>query len=40
MSYQIIANRFNGIIEVINEEYEYEGEAYKGANFKIILPLA
>ncbi|MDD2699182.1 MAG: ABC transporter substrate-binding protein [Arcobacteraceae bacterium] len=39
MSYQIIKNRFKGNIEVINEEYEYEGKKYKGANFKIIIPL-
>jgi PAS domain S-box-containing protein len=39
MSYQIITNRFGGTIAVANEEYEYQGEACKGANFKIILPL-
>jgi signal transduction histidine kinase len=39
MSYQIITNRFGGTIEALNEEYEYQGENYKGANFKIIIPL-
>ena len=39
MSYQIITNRFHGVIEASNEEYEYEGEKFKGANFKIIIPL-
>jgi len=39
MSYQIITNRFGGTIEALNEEYEYQGEHYKGANFKIIIPL-
>jgi hypothetical protein len=39
MSYQIITNRFSsGTIDVENEEYEYLGEEYKGANFKIIFP--
>ncbi|MBI3874051.1 MAG: PAS domain S-box protein [Arcobacter sp.] len=40
MSYQIITNRFHGNIEVVNDEYEYMDETYKGANFKISLPLA
>ncbi len=40
MSYQIIKNRFHGVIEASNEEYEYEGEKHKGANFKIIMPLS
>jgi signal transduction histidine kinase len=39
MSYQIVTNRFKGNIKVINEEYEYEGKEYKGANFKITLPI-
>ncbi len=39
MSYQIITNRFGGMIDVINEEYLYHGAKYKGANFKIIIPL-
>jgi len=39
MSYQIITNRFGGTIEALNEEYEYQGEHYTGANFKIIIPL-
>jgi len=39
MSYQIITNRFNGIIDVTNDEYEYQGKRYKGANFKIVMPL-
>ncbi|MDX9743056.1 MAG: ATP-binding protein [Arcobacteraceae bacterium] len=40
MSYQIITNRFGGTIEALNEEYEYQGEHYIGANFKIIIPLS
>ena len=28
-----------GNIKVINEEYEYEGKQYKGANFIISLPV-
>jgi PAS domain S-box-containing protein len=39
MSYQIITNRFHGMIEVTNDEYFYEGKSYKGANFKIIIPI-
>ncbi|MBI3874055.1 MAG: GHKL domain-containing protein, partial [Arcobacter sp.] len=39
MSYQIITNRFNGSIDVTNDEFEYMGEIYKGANFKLILPI-
>jgi signal transduction histidine kinase len=39
MSYQIIINRFNGMIDVENEEYEYQGKRYEGANFKIIFPI-
>ncbi|MDD2699180.1 MAG: PAS domain S-box protein [Arcobacteraceae bacterium] len=39
MSYQIITNRFHGLIEVTNDEYFYEGKSYKGANFKIIIPI-
>ena len=39
MSYQIITNRFHGMIEVTNDEYLYEGKSYKGANFKIIIPI-
>ncbi len=40
MSYQIITNRFGGVIDVMNKEYEYQGEHYTGANFKIIIPLS
>jgi signal transduction histidine kinase len=39
MSYQIITNRFSGTINVSNEEYEYQGKKYKGAHFKLILPI-
>ena len=39
MSYQIITNRFKGNIEVFNDEYLYEEKSYKGANFKIIIPI-
>ncbi len=39
MSYQIITNRFHGVIKVLNEEYEYQDKKYKGANFKLILPI-
>jgi len=40
MSYQIITNRFKGNIEVVNETYLYKEKEYKGANFKIIIPLS
>jgi len=39
MSYQIVTNRFQGTIDVENEIYSYKEKEYKGANFKIILPL-
>ncbi len=39
MSYQIVTNRFGGTIDVSNEEYEYQGKKYKGAHFKLILPI-
>ncbi len=39
MSYQIITNRFNGKIIATNEAYSYENQNFKGANFKIIIPI-
>ncbi len=39
MSYQIITNRFHGVIDASNEEYAYGEKHYKGANFKIIIPI-
>ena len=38
MSQEIVARHMNGTIEVDNETYEYEGETYKGACFKVSLP--
>lgn len=35
-----IINGMNGKITVSNVEYEYENENYKGAEFKIMLPLS
>lgn len=38
MSKQIIEG-MEGHIEVMNEEFEYEGKSYKGALFRVIIPL-
>ncbi len=38
MSKQIIEG-MEGIIEILNEEFEYEGKNYKGALFRISFPL-
>ena len=38
MSKQIIEG-MEGHIEVMNEEFEYEGKSYKGALFRITMPL-
>lgn len=40
MTHQIIKKHLKGDIEVSNVEYEYKGKTYKGANFKVILPLS
>ncbi len=40
MSYQIITNRFNGNIVATNETYSHENQNFKGANFKIIIPIS
>ena len=40
MSYQIITNRFNGNIIATNETYSHENQNFKGANFKIIIPIS
>ena len=40
MSKQIISEHFNGKIEVQNSEYEYEGARYKGAEFRLEIPLS
>ena len=38
MSRQIVEN-MDGKIEVSNDNYEFKGENYTGASFKIIIPL-
>ena len=38
MSNQIIQKQFNGSIEVSNQEFEFNGIKYKGAEFKLIIP--
>ncbi len=39
MCYNLIVNGMNGTINAYNVDFEYEGESYKGAEFKITLPL-
>lgn len=39
MSKSIIEKHMDGKLEVINSEFTYENETYKGANFRISLPL-
>jgi signal transduction histidine kinase len=39
ITYQIIVHNLNGKIEVKNEQFEYKGETYTGANFIITLPI-
>jgi len=39
MIYNLIINDMNGLIEVSNAVYTYEDIEYRGAEFKIILPL-
>jgi len=39
MSDKIIRERYKGVIEVFNVEYSYNAKQYKGACFKIVLPL-
>ena len=39
MSKQIVEN-MSGKIEVLNETYEFEGKNYKGALFKVIIPIS
>ena len=39
MTQEIITKHLNGYIKVINEEYKYGSKKYKGANFKISIPL-
>ena len=38
MTYKMITQRHNALIEVYNEEYEYNNKKYFGACFKIIFP--
>lgn len=38
MTKEIVISHMNGDIDVVNEEYEYEGKKFKGANFFIKLP--
>ena len=39
MSEEIITKHMNGTISVHNVEYEYEGNTYTGACFRIELPI-
>ncbi|MEA3290227.1 MAG: ATP-binding protein [Campylobacterota bacterium] len=39
MCKQMIENHMKGTIEVVNEEYLYKDKKYKGASFRITLPL-
>jgi PAS domain S-box-containing protein len=39
MTYNMIVTHMRGRIEAVNEEYEFNGKQYKGAKFKITLPL-
>ena len=39
MTHQLIVDSMNGDIQVQNLDFEYEGEKYRGANFKITIPL-
>ncbi|MCK5109921.1 MAG: hypothetical protein KAQ94_00250 [Arcobacteraceae bacterium] len=39
MSEEMISKHMKGNLTVENEEFEYEGESYKGACFTIILPI-
>jgi len=40
MSNEIITQHMNGILQVSNKEFTHEGKKYKGASFKIIIPLS
>jgi len=40
MSQEIVARHMNGTIDVDNETYEYEGNTYRGACFKVSLPVS
>ena len=39
MSLEIIKKHMNGNITISNQEYDYENINYKGAEFKIELPI-
>jgi len=39
MTHQMVIDHMYGKIEVVNQSFEYLGEKYKGANFKVIIPL-
>ena len=39
MSLEIIQKHMHGTLSASNEEFNYDGENYKGAMFKIVLPL-
>jgi len=39
MTHGIITKHLNGTIEVSNERFEYKGREYKGASFKIKIPV-
>ena len=39
ITYKVITENMNGSIDAKNVEYEYESKKYRGAQFKIILPL-
>ena len=40
MTYTLISNGMKGTIEASNVSYRYEGKNYKGAEFKVTLPLS
>jgi PAS domain S-box-containing protein len=39
MSYKLVVDHMKGEIEVVNEEYKYNGKKYKGAKFTITIPV-
>jgi signal transduction histidine kinase len=39
MTHQMVVDHMHGRIEVDNQSFDYLGEKYEGANFKVIIPL-